>query len=136
MYKHTEKDSGESLGLEAKYMWVPRAGLETAKALNLPWPIAGMVNPHAGRFGANHERILINKLAANDSDWGLIAGAGNCELLEVAYLNGQKEPELFSADNPTVGQMFVGDKLQYKTRPEYEWEIADFRGLWKSVVAD
>jgi hypothetical protein len=40
------------------------------------------------------------------------------------------------ADDPTVNQMFVADKIQYKSRHEYEFEIADTRGFDKSVVAD
>lgn len=135
MFDQTERDSGEKLCLEPKYAWVPRAVLETAKALNSPWPIAGTVNPHAGRFGSNHERILVNKLATDTNDWGLIADPGDVELLEVAFLNGREEPELFVADNPLTGQMFIADKIQYKQRHEYEWEIADYRGLDKSVVA-
>ncbi|MCE5265724.1 MAG: hypothetical protein LLG97_19620 [Deltaproteobacteria bacterium] len=135
MFAQTEKDSGEALCLEPKILWVPRAVLETAKALNSPWPIAGTVNPHAGRFGANHERIMVNKLATDANNWGLIADPGDVELLEVAFLNGREEPELFVADNPLTGQMFTSDKIQYKQRHEYEWEIADYRGFDCSVVA-
>ncbi len=135
MFNQTEKDSGEVLALDPKYLWVARSYLEIAKALNSPWPIAGTINPHAGRFGVNHERILVNKLATDTNDWGLIADPADSELLEVAFLNGQEEPELFVADNPLVGQMFVGDKIQYKQRHEYEWEVADYRGFDKSVCA-
>jgi len=134
MFAQTEKDAGEKLGIEPKFVWVPRELLEIMKALNSPWPIAGTVNPHAGRFGANHERIITLKLTTDPNDWGLIASSDDVELLEVAFLNGQEEPELFVADNPLVGQMFTADKLQYKQRHEYEWEIADYRGFDKSVV--
>ena len=134
MFSQTEKDAGEKLGIEPKYLWVPRELLEIAKALNSPWPIAGTVNPHAGRFGTNQERIICLKLTTDPNDWGLIASSDDVELLEVAFLNGQEEPELFVADNPLVGQMFTADKLQYKQRHEYEWEIADYRGFDKAVV--
>ncbi len=134
MYNQTEPESLKKLCLEAMYEWVPREKYEIAVALNSPWPIAGTVNPHAGRFGANHERILINKLTTDTDDWGLIANKDDVELIEVAFLNGQQEPEMFVADNPLVGQMFVADKLQYKIRHEYECEISDYRGFDKSVV--
>jgi hypothetical protein len=134
LYAQTEQDSGAGLALEPKYMWVPRALLEIAKALNSPWPLAGTVNPHAGLFGATHEKIICNPLFVDADDWGLIADAAEVELLEAAYLNGQKEPEFFVADNPAAGQMFVADKIQYKSRHEFEFEIADFRGFDKSVV--
>jgi cation transport regulator ChaB len=132
MYAQTEQDSGEGLALEALYLWCPRTILDIAKALNSPWFIS--TNPHAGRFGANHERIVCNPLFTDVNDWGLIASGADVELLEAAYINGQREPEFFVADNPVVGQMFVADKIQYKSRHEYEFEIADFRGFDKSVA--
>jgi len=135
MFDQTEKNSDEKLCLEPAKIWVPRALLETAKLLNSTWPGASSPNPHAGRFGQNHENILVNKLATDTTDWGLIGSPNDVELLEVAFLNGQEVPELFVADNPLVGQMFVSDKIQYKQRHEYEWEIADYRGFDKSVVS-
>jgi len=136
MFNQTEPDSGKKLCLDAEYMWVPREIFEIAKQLNSPWPGAATPNPHAGRFGANHERIIVNKLTTDVSDWGLVANKADTELLEIAYLNGREEPEFFVADNPLVGQMFLADQLQYKVRHEYEVEIDDYRGLDKSVVAD
>ena len=68
------------------------------------------------------------------SDWMMFADPNEVEILELAYLNGQQEPEMFVADNPPVGQMFVADKVQYKIRHEYETEIVDYRGAYKSVV--
>jgi hypothetical protein len=133
MYAQAEQDSGEKLALIAKYLWVPRDVLEIAQGLNAPWPGAATPNPHAGRFGQNHERIICNPLFTDVNDWGLVADGGDVELLEAAYINGRREPEFFVADNPTVGQMFVADKIQYKSRHEYEVEIADYRGFDKSV---
>jgi len=135
MYAQKEQDSLEGLALIPKYLWSPRDCLEIAQQLNSPWPGAAVSNPHAGRFGQNHENIICNPLFTDVNDWGLIADGGDAELLEAAYINGQREPEFFVADNPTVGQMFVADKIQYKSRHEYEFEIADYRGFDKSVCA-
>jgi len=134
MYAQTEQDSGEGLALIPLYLWCPRDIRETAETLNSPWPGASSPNPHANKFGANHERIITNPLFIDTDDWGLIADGNEVELLEAAYINGQREPEFFVADNPGVGQMFIADKIQYKSRHEYEFEIADFRGLDKSIV--
>jgi hypothetical protein len=133
MYAQTEQDSGEGLGFVPLYLWCPRDLREIAESLNSPWPGASAPNPHAGKFGANHERIITNPLFTDANDWGLIANAKDVELLEAAYLNNQKEPEFFVADNPYMGQMFIADKIQYKGRHEYEFEIADYPGLDKSV---
>ena len=134
MYAQTEQDSSEVLGLVPKYMWVPRDIREIAEQLNSQWPGATVNNPHAGKFGATHERIITNPLMTDANDWGLIADGNDVELLEAAYLNNQREPEFFVADNPLIGQMFVADKIQYKGRHEYEFEIADYRGFDKAVV--
>lgn len=135
MFNQAEKDSSKKLAIRPLYLWVPIEAESISRGLNSPWPGIAGGNPHAGRFGANNERIITLPLTTDTNDWGLIADKNEVELLEVAYLNGQREPELFVADNPLVGQMFVGDKIQYKQRHEYEWEIADYRGLDKSVIA-
>lgn len=134
MYAQAEQDSGEKLGLYPKYLWVPRELLEIAQGLNAPWPGATTPNPHAGRFGQNHENIICNPLFTDTNDWGLVGDPADVELLEGAYINGRREPEFFVADNPTIGQMFVADKIQYKSRHEYEFEIADYRGFDKAVA--
>lgn len=134
MFNQTEADSAKKIGLRPKFMWVPIELEQIGQGLNSPWPGVAGGNPHAGRFGVNHERIITLPLTTDADDWGLIADPLECELMEVAFMNGQQEPELFVADNPLVGQMFVADKVQYKMRHEYEWEAVDYRGFDKSVV--
>ena len=68
------------------------------------------------------------------NDWMMFADPNEVEILELAFLNGQQEPEMFVADQPTQGQMFVADRVQYKIRHEYECEIPDYRGAYKAVV--
>jgi hypothetical protein len=103
-----EKDSGETLAFNAVYEAVPRALLEIALALNQPWPMGEIFNPHAWSFGMSNERIMTVALFTDPYDWCLIGDKNDVELLEVGYLKGQKEPELPLADNPLVGQMFRG----------------------------
>jgi hypothetical protein len=135
MYNQKERGSGEILALQPKYLAVSRPQQEIANALNKPWPLAGVVNPHAGRFGANNENIITVPLFVDVNDWVMIADKGDTELLEAAYINNQREPEVFVADNPLSGQMFLADKMQFKHRHEYEFEIADTVGFDKSVAA-
>jgi hypothetical protein len=52
--------------------------------------------------------------------------------IEIGFLNDQREPEFFTASVPTIGQMFVADKQQFKIRQEYGGDIVDFRGAVKS----
>ena len=133
MFGQLEKDSSEKLALTPKWLWGPIDIQATMRILNMPWISTNTPNPYGGLFGANHERIITQRLATDPNDWGLIGDSNEVELLEVAFLNGKEEPELFLANNPLVGQMFVADKIQYKERHEYEWEIVDYRGFDKSV---
>ena len=74
-------------------------------------------------------------LLTDANDWGLFADPADIDILEVAFLNGQEEPEFFLADTPTQGLMFTADKIQYKIRHEYGGVVVDFRGSYKAVVA-
>jgi hypothetical protein len=54
--------------------------------------------------------------------------------MEVGFLDGNEEPELFVQDSPTVGSMFNDDTLTWKIRHIYGGNLTDFRGVYKGVV--
>ncbi|MCS6290356.1 MAG: hypothetical protein H8K10_15480 [Nitrospira sp.] len=144
LMNQTEPGTSERLGgawwNARPQLAVPTALQAIAKQLNQSRGIPGAANqgdnPIAGLFGNpdNPERILVNPLFTDTSDWYLLRQPTDGEMIEVGFLNGQESPELFLADNQQVGQMFMADKLQYKTRHIYGGEIADFRMMDKSVV--
>lgn len=141
----TEPGSGEKLGgawWGAKPMLaVPGALQAVAKQLNQSDGIPGTANngdnPVRGLFGNPDapERILVNPLFTDATDWYVLRQPTDVEQIEVAFLMGQEQPEVFVADNQQVGQMFMADKLQYKIRHEYGADVVDYRGMDKSVVA-
>lgn len=45
--------------------------------------------------------------------------SGGFKPIEVGFLNGQEDPELFVQDNPTVGSLFTNDEITYKIRHIY-----------------
>ena len=55
--------------------------------------------------------------------------------IEICFLDGQQEPELFVQDMPNVGSMFSNDKLTYKIRHIYGGAVKEYRGWQKNVVA-
>lgn len=141
----TEPGSGEKLGLPAfadlqLTLAVPHALLATAIRLNqsqlLPDGSNNLYgNPFFQFFGARNERIVVNPLFTDDTDWYLFRDPEEVDSIEIGYLNDQEEPEFFVASVPTIGQMFVADKQQYKVRHEYGGDIVDYRGGYKAVVA-
>lgn len=136
----TEPSSAEKLGLSRESMArlilvVPQALRATAFKINQAQYLDAAFTPNDlyQLFGANNERILVNPMFTDNTDWGLFRDPSEVDIMVVGFVNGQVEPEIFIADQPTVGQMFVADKLQWKIRHEYMAYIGDYRGAVKSV---
>ncbi|MDY7033988.1 MAG: ChaB family protein [Thermodesulfobacteriota bacterium] len=133
----TEPGSNEKLMLTAKTLSIPTALWDTAEKINRTQGDPGTSNfgnPVYQYFGADGGGIFVNPFQTDADDWMLFADPNEVEIIEIAFLNGQEEPEMFVAENPAVGQFFVADKIQYKIRHEYECEIVDYRGAYKAVV--
>jgi hypothetical protein len=142
--KMTEPGSGERLGLlpaNSLRLWlvVPMDLMGVARSLNSNPQVASgsnlVGNPAQGWFGANHERIIVNALLTDVTDWGIFRDPSEVDSIEAGYLNDQQEPGFFLANVPTIGQNFVADKQQYKVRHEYGGDVVDYRGAVKAVVA-
>ena len=141
----TEPGSGEKLGgawwNNEITLAVPSSLQAKAKQINQSQGIPGAANqgdnPVYGIFGDpdKPDRIVVNPLFTDVTDWGLFRSPREVEIIEVAYLMGQETPEVFVADQQTIGQMFVADKSQFKIRHEYGGELVDYRGAQKNVVA-
>jgi len=139
--KMTEKDSGERIGL-----------LTGSEVLNLVGPvdllesmdsIAGdefyyatndltdkTRNPMKGKVKAHSVPLLTDA-----NDWGILLPPDMIDMVEMGYLNGRREPEMFVADSPQSEQVFVADKIRHKIRHEYSGAVIDYRSGYKGVVA-
>lgn len=69
------------------------------------------------------------------NDWAVVADPRQIPTIEVGFLNGREEPELFVQDMPNVGSLFSNDQVTYKIRHIYSGAVMDFRGFYKAVVA-
>ncbi|MBI5550741.1 MAG: hypothetical protein HY911_04480 [Desulfobacterales bacterium] len=135
MAQQTEPDSGERLMLRPVTVVYPSELFGIVKNVNEFRPQAVTIDNGNSMFGFFQPAGMIELPFMTDAtDWMMFADPNECEILELAFLNGQQEPEMFVADQPAVGQMFTNDRIQYKMRHEYECEIADFRGAYKAVV--
>jgi hypothetical protein len=140
--KMTEKDSGERIGLLSDPSIKP----------NLFGPIDLMTtieqiaeddfyfssndlttkvrNPLKGKVNG-----VINTLLTDTNDWFMLLPPEVIDLIEMGYLNGREEPELFIADGVQAEQVFVADKIRYKIRHEYAGANIDYRGGYGAIVA-
>ena len=127
MWEQTEMNSGEVLGIPPRFLLVPVELQETAHNLF--------------RREANNDPNFVQTLsyeivAVPDwTDWALVADPMDCPTIEVGFLDGMREPELFLQNMETVGSLFSNDQWKYKIRHIYGSTALDWRGVYKSNVA-
>lgn len=135
MLKQAEANSGQVLGMPPKYLVVPIDLDKTAYDL-----IAAPRNSDFDPTSADFTRTLQMELIVvpywtDANNWYLVANPLDIPTIEVGFLDGKEEPELFVQDLPNVGSMFNSDKLTYKIRHIYGGAVIDYRGLDGSIVA-
>ena len=69
------------------------------------------------------------------NNWFVAAGIDQAEQIELGFLDGNENPEIMVADNPTEGSVFSADKTRFKIRHIYGGDVVDFRGLYGGIVA-
>ncbi|OHB51754.1 MAG: hypothetical protein A2Y12_01330 [Planctomycetes bacterium GWF2_42_9] len=119
MFRNQQKPNGKPLGIAPKYLVVPNALTVTAKLLmtslkvnessNVPNPED---NPWAGAFEVVTSSWLGNSTIAGNSAkaWYLFADPNRLASFEIAFLNGNENPTIESADADfnTLGIQFRG----------------------------
>lgn len=135
MLKKAELNSAEVLGIPPKYLVVPidldKTGYDLIAA-----PRNADFNPTAPDFTRTLQmELIVVPYWTDANNWYLAADKGDIPTIEIGFLDGREEPELFVQDLPNVGSMFSNDKLTYKLRHIYGGAVTDFRGLDGSIVA-
>ena len=130
MLKQTEMDSNDRIGITPTRLIVPVELQEAAVDLF--------------KLATNNEKTFNQTLTMNiipvwywtdANDWCTAADPLDIPGIEMGFLDGKEEPELFVQDSPTLGSMFAADKLTYKIRHIYGGAVTDFRAFTKAVVA-
>jgi hypothetical protein len=133
LFQQTEKDSGEQLGLTLDWLMVPIQ--VKALAIQINQTNTAGANTFFHRFGDNNERIIVNEMLTDDNDFYGGTNQANAPFLEIGFLDGLEQPQIFLANNPVVGTQFTNDQLQYKVKHVFGGAIIDYRGVQKNVVA-
>jgi hypothetical protein len=130
MLKQTELSSNDRIGITPSRLVVPVELQEAAVDLF--------------KLSTNNEKTFIQSLTMNiipvwywadANDWCTAADPADIPGIEIGFMDGQQEPDLFVQDSPTVGSMFAADKLTYKLRHIYGGAVTDYRAFTKAVVA-
>ena len=130
MLQQTELGSNEPLGIGPRSLLVPATLEETGADLF--------------RRNTNQDKTFTQSLSldilpvwywTDANDWALAADPLDIPGMEVGFLDGNEEPEIFVQDSPTQGSMFSNDNLTWKLRHIFGGAITDRRAFDKSVVA-
>lgn len=125
----------EILALQNPILWVPRSLRSVALALkNSP------MNPEGAEQEINtirdsFEPIVSPFLRGDENNYYLSARLEDIEGIEVGFLDGREEPEIFVQDQPTVGNTFTYDQINYKLRHEYGGAVVNFRAFAGAIVS-
>lgn len=130
MRRQTELSSGDPLPIEPRHLYVPLDLEETAFNLF--------------RRTTNNDKTFVQDLSydvhpvwywTDVNDWCLSTDPGSeAPTIELAFLDGNEQPELFVQDVPTAGSLFSHDQITWKIRHIYGGAVIDYRGIYKSVV--
>ena len=130
MQKQPELGSGKRLGLAPAFLLVPFDLEETAVNAFTQGP------ENEQKFMTRRRPEVVPVWYWSDAnDWATFAHPDQCATLEVGFLDGKEEPDIFTQDSPTTGSLFSNDKITLKIRHIYGYTILDWRGTTKAVVA-
>jgi hypothetical protein len=128
-------DTTRALGLLPKFLIVPNELEEIAyqlssSAVAIPSTPAGAAdtpNLHKGI-----EPIVVDYYT-DANDWYATCDPADHPLIEVGFMDGKVDPELFMQDDPTVGSVFSADKVTWKLRHIYGLTAVDYRGFQRGT---
>lgn len=128
--KQTEPGSNEPIFIPPSHLWVPADLEETAFDLF--------------RRQTNNDTDFIESLQmsihpvwcfTDANNWYASVNPDDIPIIEIGFLDGREEPEMFVQDDPRTGSMFTNDKLTYKIRHIYGAAVVDYRGIYGAIVA-
>lgn len=132
MLKQTRAGSAKRLATAPKYIMVPYELEEPAfnafvRGQNLDKTFVQSMVPE----------IISVSYWTDATDWVTLADPDRLAALEIGFLDGKEEPELFVQDSPTQGSLFSNDKVTYKIRHIYGGGLLvdAEKGTTKAVVA-
>jgi len=133
MFKQTEGGSSKRLGVRPKWLLVPieleKTALTILKSPGEPATGNNDANVRAGTFG-----VLTVPEFTDADDWAAAADPADLPGICIGYRFG-RAPELFVADEATVGSMFTSDEMRIKVRFLYTIGVAEAKALYKHNVA-
>lgn len=118
------------LGLTPKFLLVPNELEDAAnqlctsdRAVPSSTGASDQPNLHKGL-----EPIVVDTWT-DANDYFVAADPASCPGIEIGFMDGKVDPELFLNDDPRQGAVFSSDEITYKIRHIWGSTVVDYRGL-------
>ena len=132
MRSQTELSNAKALGILPRVLVVPNTLEEVAyNAFRQDTNLA----PRMVQTNEIRPQIIVVDYWTDTNNWFTVSSIDQTPLIELAFLDGNEDPEMFVQDMPEVGSMFTNDKRTYKIRHIYGGTIVDYRGFQGAIVA-
>ena len=122
-----EKDNAEKLGIRGKYLIIPSTQAMTETAYKLTTGAFGSVNNIPKIFQTWGIEPIEVVTWNSQTNWRLMADPNENPTVQVDFLQGKQEPELFIQDQITSDTFFVKERIRYKIRHEYGIAVLSFK---------
>lgn len=76
-------------------------------------------------------QLLVVDYFSSTTAWYLVADPTQIPTIEVGFMDGKVNPELFVQDDPKVGSVFSSDKVTWKIRHIWGLAVVDYRGFYR-----
>lgn len=134
MKAQTDMSNGKRLGLAMKQLIVPNDLEELAFQLTTAEKVTGSNFNDPNFVRTQSLTVIVIDYWTDTNDYWGAASIDQTPMIEVGFLGGREEPELFVQDSPTVGSLFANDMITYKIRHVYGGAVLDFRGFVGGIV--
>ncbi len=124
----TEQDSGEKMGLRAKWLVVgPKLHDEAFEFVQSDVKASGSEDATLANFVKSQgigvlSTIGLGRTTTTDDHWWLIADKSQTDMIGAGFLGGKMTPDIFvqsPADTPTQGEAFTADVMTIKIRSNF-----------------
>jgi hypothetical protein len=121
--------ASKPIGLKPRFLLVPPelefAAMTIVKSAGVPGSNFNDINPMLG-----YAEVIVAPQLASPTYWAAIADPRVIDTIEVGFVGGQMNPQLFIQDQPLYGNNFTNDVITYKVRHEYGGAVVDYRGFY------
>jgi phage major head subunit gpT-like protein len=132
MRVQTAAGSGKRIGLLPRYLIIP---IDLDEAAYNAFRQDTNIEPRQVATEQVRPTIITVPYWTDANNWYQMASPMDTPTIEIGFLDGREEPEIFVQDSPDVGSMFTNDKRTYKIRHVYGGAVLEYRGFQGHIVA-